>query len=295
MLHRILVPLDGSIQAEHVLPLARRLAMACRATIHLVRVILPPLSAVPAAAYVSQSTYDTMIAADEGSARMYLEGVRSRLAASGTAAQTEVLTGEAAPQLVLYERELGIDLVALSIRHRGGPARLAMSPVASFLLRHGSAPLLVVSGAADPACLAHAVVPLDGTDEHEEALNAVRELAPAVVQQISLLRVVPDADQELAAERYLSGVAERLSNKGLASVRRRVVAGAAATAIGDLAREGHMVIMATHAHASVTRWLATSVADRVVQQEPAVALLVRTGLPRATSLPRERHEDAQGR
>ena len=293
MMHQILVPLDGSTSSERVLPLARRLALAGHATVHLVRVIAPPLSLVAASAYVSQSVYDTIVATDERTAWTYLEEARMRLAACGLKVRLAVLTGEIAPQLLLYEREQGIDLIALGLRRHSGPSRLALGSVAAFLLRHGSAPLLVACGPADPSCLSHAVVPLDGSAAHEQVLNVVLGLAP-VVQHVSLLRVVAQADQELPAMRYLTGIAERLGAQGLHVEERHVAVGSAAPAIGELAKSGHLVIMATHAHVPPTHWLTSSVADRVVHLEPAVVLLVRTGTALAAPLPTEHGAGAQG-
>lgn len=294
MLHQVLVPLEGSGTAEQALPVARKLAMAGHAAVHLVRVVPPPLSLVAASAYVSQSIYDNMVATDERWARNYLEEVRAHLAIGGVAVHVAVLAGEVAPQLLLYEREQGIDLIALGIRRHGGPSRLALGSVAAFLLRHGNAPLLVVCGPTEPACLAHALVPLDGSAAHEEVLNVLLDLLPAIVQHVSLLRVVQHADQQLSAERYLADIARRLAPRGLPVVKRTVVAGSAADAIGELAQAGYLVVMATHAHASPTHWLTSSVADRIVHRERSAVLLVRTGTAVAAPLHGEHCGGTQG-
>ncbi len=41
MFQRILVPLDGSLPAEHPLPIAARIARATGGSLHLVRVVSP--------------------------------------------------------------------------------------------------------------------------------------------------------------------------------------------------------------------------------------------------------------
>ncbi len=285
MLRQLLVPLDGSSAAEQALPVARRLAQATQATVHLVRVIpAPPLPWAAMGTYLPQSADDLALQADERAALAALAAARARLTAGGISVSTASLLGEAAPQLQFYERAQRIDLVVLGLHHHAGPARLTLWPVASYLLRHGSAPLLLVGGFADPACLAHAVVPLDGSAEHEAVLGTLLTLVPSVVQRVSLLRVVQDEAQRSAGESYLAEIAERLARQGLKVVERRVVVGCPEVAIGELASTEQLVVMATHAHSSPLHWLPSSVAERVVHQQIAAVLLLRTGTRAGTRL-----------
>ena len=277
---RILVPLDGSAPAEVALPIARKLAMATHAAVHLARVIpLPDIPWAVAGAYVPQPTYDAVLASDEQAAATYLGDTQARLAARGLTVYTATLVGEVAAQLLLYEGGRGIDLVVLGFRCHGGPARLALGPVAAQLLRHGRAPLLLVLGAGDPACLEHALVPLDGSAAHEDALRAVAALAPEVVRQVSLLRVVPDTAHQPAAEQYLAQLANRLDLHRVPMIERCVAVGSAVQTIGAEAGPGRLVVMATHAHTSPAHWLSATVAEHVLQHHVAAVLLVRTGAP----------------
>lgn len=144
MFRQILVPLDGSTPAEGALPIARRLAPATLAAVHLVRVVRrPELPWAMASTYVLPSTYDAVQASDELKAATYLEDTRARLAASGLVVCTATPAGEVEQQLLLYEGGRGIDLVVLGFHCHGGPARLALGPVTTQLLRHGRAPLLL--------------------------------------------------------------------------------------------------------------------------------------------------------
>ncbi len=287
---QLLVPLDGSSEAEHALPIARKLAQSSCGLVHLVRVVpLPQLPWAITGAYLPQSTYDSAQAADERAAVNYLDHVRSRLAAGGVTVQTNALAGLAAPQLLLYEQECGIDLVVLGVHGHGGPARLALGSVTTQLLRHGTAPILLAGGCADPADLMHALVPLDGSAEHETVLDVLPALMPALVRQVSLVRVVRDPEQELAAERYLVDVEARLAAKGLHIAGRHVLVGSAVPALGSLARSGHLLIMATHAHAPLTHWFASTVAERLLHEKARAVLLVRTGLA-AASAHRNEHD-----
>jgi hypothetical protein len=123
------------------------------------------------------------------------------------------------------------------------------------------------------------VVPLDGSAAHEQVLAVLLDLAPAVVHRVSLVRVVQDEAQSSAGEHYLAEIAERLAWQGLPVVERRVVVGCPATAIREIAGAQHLVAMSTHAHDSPLHWLPSSVAERVIHEQVAAVLLLRTGTP----------------
>jgi nucleotide-binding universal stress UspA family protein len=121
--------------------------------------------------------------------------------------------------------------------------------------------------------LERAVVPLDGSLRAEAALGMVVRLAPAVVQAVTLLRVVERSEEGPEAERYLAEVAERLTPQGLAC-QRQVLQGDPAQAILDVAGLDRFVVMATHGRSGLTRWALGSVADRVARGGAASVLLV---------------------
>ena len=279
MFRQILIPLDGSAPAERALPIARALARDTHAVVHLVRVVpLPEPPWTVVGSYLPPSTFDDLLTADQRAATAYLEDSAARLDGRRLAVCTATLAGDAAGQLLLYERERGIDLVVLGFQCHGGPARLTLGPVTTQLLRHGRAPLLLVLGTGNPACLEHALVPLDGSSAHEEALRTVTALAPAVVRQVSLLRVVPDAAHQPAAERYLEKFTDRLDLSRVPIIERSVAVGSAAQAISTMAA-GRLLVMATHAHMGLTHWFGASVTEHVLHHHVEAVLLVRTGAP----------------
>src|ERR687888_2732820 len=222
MFRQIMVPLDGSELAERALPCAERLGVATGATLHLVHVVelAPPLTWPFAPAYLPGSIYDDVVAQETQQATAYLDTMRERVAAGGAHVRTEQMVGYAAATLLDYERDAGIDLVVLCSHGRTGLARFALGSVAEHLLRHGTAPVLLVRPFGDPVSLAHAVVPLDGSEQAEEALRVVEQLAGHVVREVTLLRVIGAAEDGPDAERYLEEVAGRLTQEHLACRRR---------------------------------------------------------------------------
>src|ERR687886_135988 len=222
MFQQIMVPLDGSELAERALPCAQRLGGGTGAPPHLVHVIelLPPATGGFALAYMPGSIHGDLIAQETQQATAYLDKMRERVAAGGVHVRTEQMLGLAAATLLDYERDAGIDLVVMCSHGRSGLARFALGSVAEHLLRHGTAPVLLVRPFGDPVSLEHAVVPLDGSAPAETALRVVKGLARDVVHEVTLLRVIGTAEEAPDAERYLEEAAGRLTQQHLVWGRR---------------------------------------------------------------------------
>jgi nucleotide-binding universal stress UspA family protein len=278
MFQQIMVPLDGSELAERALPCAERLGMASGATLHLVHVVelAPPLTWPFAPASLPGNVYDDLVAQETQQATEYLDKMRERVAASGVHVRTKQMVGYAAASLLDYERDTGIDLVVMCSHGRSGLARFALGSVAEHLVRHGTAPVLLVRPFGDPVSLEHGVVPLDGSERAETALQVVDQLARSVVHEVTLLRVIGAAEEGPEAERYLEEVAGRLTQEHLACWRR-VAQGDPAGTIIDVAGTDKPVVLATRGRSGLMRWALGSVADRVAHGGAAAVLLVRAG------------------
>src|SRR5919198_909989 len=276
MFQQIMVPLDGSELAERALPCAERLGVATGATLHLVDVveIVPPPEGPFALAYSPGSIHGDLVAQATQQATAYLDKMRERVAASGVHVRTEQMVGLAAPSLLDYECDAGIDLVVMCSHGRSGLARFALGSVAERLLRHGTAPVLLVHAFGPPITLQHAVVPLDGSAPAEAALRVVKGLAPDVVREVTLVRVIEGPEQRSEAEHYLAEAAQQLQVDHLAC-RQQVERGNVAQVILDVAGPDKLVVMATHGRSGLTRWALGSVADRVARHGAAAVLLVR--------------------
>lgn len=293
MFQQIMVPLDGSEVAERALPCAEQLARLSGATIHLIHVIEQPpdpsrLVWVPdMVEAVPTGMYADLVAAETRQATMYLDKMHAQVTAAGLRAHAAPLTGHAAAALLDYERAAGIDLVVMCSHGRSGLARFAFGSVTDRLLRHGTAPVLLVRAFGREVALAQAVVPLDGSARAEEALRIVDALAHDGLRAVTLLRVIDAAEQGPEAERYLTAVAHRLQHAPLVC-QCRVEHGDPAAAIIATAGATELVVMATHGRSGLTRWALGSVADRVMRGDVAGVLLVRT----SSASQHHRHEDA---
>jgi nucleotide-binding universal stress UspA family protein len=147
---RILVPVDGSLLAEDVLPHVVSLARRYGSAVDLVRAYNPPPSLLVASAASSLPGTGPVldptpfIAAGKQEADVYLDRVAGRLAAVGIAVERRRLDGAAGESIVAEARERAADLIAMTTHGRGGLGRLVTGSVAGYVLQHAPCPVLLV-------------------------------------------------------------------------------------------------------------------------------------------------------
>jgi nucleotide-binding universal stress UspA family protein len=143
-LKRILVPLDGSLRTESVLPAVARMAMAQSAEILLVHVVNEPL---PTALHAAEDIDLARKLAShlESAAQRYLERLRERLSHDGAIVRAAVVrhANERECLLEISQRE-GADLIVLSAHGSACASTRPFGTVATYLLTHSMVPLLVL-------------------------------------------------------------------------------------------------------------------------------------------------------
>ena len=281
----ILVPLDGSDLAEQALATAVTIARRRGLAVRLVHVHLPhaadPIH-IEGLPVVDEHLHSQRNLHEQ----TYLERVRDRVA-SGVAASIAILHGHPAAALAQDARASGAHWIVMTTHGRGGLERAWLGSVADELVRVSPVPLLLVRpqvGAA-PALPRTILVPLDGSPLAEGILEHVLLLARGDSGcEIVLLEVATDEEGGTGreeAERYLDGVARRLTAVG-ARVRTRVeVADDAASAILESVRSQNadLVALATHGRSGLVRVALGSVADKVVRGATVPVLLFRPSPP----------------
>ena len=143
------------------------------------------------------------------------------------------------------------------------------------------------------------LVPLDGSELAEVVFTYVKELAGRLDLDIILLHVCPTALKEFVPMRkaYLERATETIKRQSRAvqkktgfepegkplEVRSELVMGHPADEILRFTEEidVDLIIMATHGHSGVSRWLRGSVADRVLDHARVPVLLVRPDFGKA--------------
>jgi nucleotide-binding universal stress UspA family protein len=280
MFGAVLVPLDGSTEAEAALPLAREIARRDCAQLVLLRVT----SSEPTRQMLSQ-------------ARNYLDTLVEL--SDGETARAVVRHGSPAQEIVALAGRLEDPLVVLATAARRGIERLVFGSVAEEVVRHAGVPVLLLrAGTQSPTELpriARIAVPLDGSRHAEEALPTAVTVARLFDAELWLVRVAgrvddmpmrmendafapgqlrPGLTSDAAA--YLAGVAGRLQRGGV-RVHTRTLGG---DPVEELLAYEHnsqtdLVVIATHARSGLDRALLGSVAQRLVKEGAAPVLLVR--------------------
>jgi nucleotide-binding universal stress UspA family protein len=143
---RILVPLDGSQRAESALPSALSVARAHGSELLLLHVVPCPERSCPCPRErEDHDLEDRLVERNARLAETYLNGVRKHLEAEGIRVRSVVaVDGDVRSEILRHIAEDQIDLIVVSGHGRGARAELPFGSVASFLLDHATAPLLVV-------------------------------------------------------------------------------------------------------------------------------------------------------
>ncbi|MFO7624503.1 MAG: universal stress protein [Anaerolineales bacterium] len=275
MFERILVPLDRSPLAECVLPHVVAVARSLDSQLMLLHVLSPSdrqggLRAV--------DSLDSQLRRAE--AESYLEGVRARLQEVGVAAQTKVIDGDAAEQILTFARENQIGLAILSSHGRSGLSGWNVSSVVQKVIMRAPISLMIVRAyqpaQPDLAGLRYrrVMVPLDGSPRAESVLPLATTLARAeaqvvlahVVQRPQMPRRTPPSqeDSDLAdrivernrseAEQYLETVRAQLPSTAVET--RLLISNHAAAALHELAEQENadLVLLCAHGYSGELRW-----------------------------------------
>jgi nucleotide-binding universal stress UspA family protein len=263
---RLLLPLDGSADAESilaaVLPLGERRPL---------RVTLLGAVAEGGSAFATER---------------YLERARQALERPGVEVRVETCLDDPASAIVSHSISDRSDLIAMATHGRSGVRRLLMGSVTESVLRRATVPLL----ACRPGCRmegwAH-VVALDGSPRAESILDDVLPLTRLVGATLHLLhvRAAPsplgfrsraDLSRESNLRAYLKQLARQISALGV-TVSTAVRSGSAPAELLRYAAEvqAGVVAMATHGRSGLDRVLMGSVAEEVLRKVSCPVLLRR--------------------
>jgi nucleotide-binding universal stress UspA family protein len=174
---RILIPLDGSITAEQVVPYARRFARSLKLPVELLAVVDVEalLTSVERARLL-----DNLVDQETRKSKEYLERIAERF--SGSRVKRTVQQGKAAEAIIEKATADNSILIAMTTHGRSGLNRWLLGSVAEKVLRGSTNPLLLVKAVPNAATEGEAtlksiVVPLDGSKLAESVLPAVTRIA----------------------------------------------------------------------------------------------------------------------
>ena len=135
---RLLVPLDGSVTAESVLPEVAKLATAAKAEICLIRVVYSHFNELR----VNPLAHQAKMVRE---AEQYLAKVKDRLERQGFIVESWVWYGpDPAKEILNHIEFFGTDLVVMATHGRRGLKRLLMGSVAEKVAHHTVKPVMLV-------------------------------------------------------------------------------------------------------------------------------------------------------
>lgn len=305
-LRSVVVPLDGTSDAERALPYAAGLAAAAGAHLTLAHV-LGPHGRHPEAVLdriLAHVVIDAIPPEVNDDLPTYLESLRQRLALLAPDSKALLISASSVEKglLALEERGEADALAIAPSRHHDGTVRY-FGHVVAGVVRHGRAPVLLVppqvpAPAEERPTMARVLVPLDGSQLAEASLPVVGALLRGGhVREVALLNAEETFLPHPEGEAYLGEVRRMLRDLAPASdaaITTAVVPGAAPATIvavsnGQLtgrndgrtiaARPFDLIVMATHARGGLGRWLVGSVADYVLAHVARPVLIVHPGDP----------------
>jgi nucleotide-binding universal stress UspA family protein len=164
MITRILIPLDGSVTAEQVVPYARTFARGLKIPVELLAVVDAGalLTSVETARF-----FDNLAEQESHKSKGYLERIAERFA--GSRVKRSVEQGSAAEAIIEKAAADKSTLITMTTHGRSGLNRWLLGSVAEKVLRATTNPLLLVRAvhegkAEGEATLKSIIVPLDGSE-----------------------------------------------------------------------------------------------------------------------------------
>lgn len=279
-LDRLLLPLDGSDEAEQALPYAGLISRRLGGEINLFHCLQPmhPVR-VGRAGHIPYPDAQH----DRGShlATAYLQEVKARLKPHGFHARWNIATGDAA-HLIAYRATTGkFGLTLLSTRTRHRVVSGIQSNVTADLWKLTAGPLFLINrshlrlnGAAPPHPEA-IFIPVNTSEAFEAALPIAKTLAMVMCARLVLLVHVPDRkngdeasrksedpdDRELA-----ESLVDGLRDEGCSAEIENVAGGVIGIARRQLQERGSWVVAGSHMRSGLSRLLRGSKGDNFMRQ-----------------------------
>lgn len=280
---RILVPFDGTPQAESAVPYAAALAA-------------PGTTIVFCTVYPER---DGGTSATDPAINARISALSRDLQAAGHTVTAEAYYGDPAGKIVEAAANGGANLIVMASHGRGVMGRLLHGSVADQVAREATVPVMVVRAAQQQSGqveIARLVLPLDGSPLAEQSIPVATALARRLTTPLFLVRAVnmaelmppaigmgeaipfqiyDETEDEMNKEAtsYLDAQAGKLRQEGF-TVSTKVLSGPAASAISDVTQASDVVVLCSHERTGLTRWLMGSVADELVRDDDCPVILV---------------------
>jgi nucleotide-binding universal stress UspA family protein len=145
MYDKILVPLDGSENAEKILRHVKEIATGCRASEVIVIDVIEPVyydqSLLGISGSAMKDIRDSTLAVEQ----KYIDAVTQQLREDGINAYGVVEMGRPADAIIDYAEQNKVDLIMLCTHGRSGVSRWIFGSVAERILQNAAVPVFMLS------------------------------------------------------------------------------------------------------------------------------------------------------
>ncbi len=270
----IVVPLDGSKNAEMAIPFALRLSEIYGLELRLVHVLHGEQLKGAGALEKATQTF-----------RDYVESLLKSRGKSDVPHRIEVITGSPAAEILKYSE--GAAFITIATHGRGGMKAAFVGSVADKVVRGARVPLVLVPLAPEPRPIGEGpiLVALDGSPEGERGLPLARELAAKRNAKIILIRAYnlpPAMGVEFAP--YPADLLTTLQNDAEEYLRQTAKQGETAVCVQSTPAEGiaqaaeqfdaGLIVVAAHGRGFAARLALGSTTDRLMHMIKRPMLIV---------------------
>jgi len=291
MWNRIIVPLDGSANAEVSISYAQDFAALTGSELVLLFVKEP-----------SDSRSENIISCYLDNMMQKAKGDVAELSKQSGHGElkirSQILTGNPAEEILDFAENNPDSKILMSVHGQGGTrSRWALGSVTERVVNASTVPVTLIRVDKDPSGmrpkgrLQNILAPVDGSKESEASLPYVRDMALLVKAKVTLLNIISfelgfyrvmDVSQSNQkrkdAEEYLQKLAEDCKKEGIdADILVEEAIGDVSLAINRYT-EMHpvdLVIMSTHGHSGFRRWVMGSVTEKVIKEGNTPVMLCR--------------------
>jgi nucleotide-binding universal stress UspA family protein len=141
MYKRALIPLDGSMVAESIIPFILEIAGQLDMEVALLRVLVP---VPPMAVEGTRQVFIEDVEKLRAQAEEYLEPIATELRGKGVRVTTMVRRGEPVAEILSGAREAEADLIAMTTHGRSGLSRLLFGSVAAAVVSDAEIPVFLM-------------------------------------------------------------------------------------------------------------------------------------------------------
>jgi nucleotide-binding universal stress UspA family protein len=290
MYKKMLVPLDGSTNAEIVIPYVIAIGVNLGTEIVLTS--------------VAKSGIANVEQLHQGYLERKVDQLHRRLKECNPEKEPKVsykvLVGKPSEEIVKHADEIGADLIVIASRGASGQVPPLLGHISTSVLWSAVKPVLLIKAPVsenkmnDIKLIKKILLPLDSSKAGEATIEYARTLAATFGSELVLFQALepvnlvigfenlaalgmPDNEGvKKAAVSYLTNVENRLKPAGL-KTSRETVWGSAAESILDYA-EAHdidLIIMSARGRSDISRWVFGSVTEKILHAGEKPLLIVR--------------------